>query len=122
MRPTVIVGFIAAVATVVTLGASAGADSSPPAPQISVAGGTITVTAQGKTHVNSSFPWYFKDGSGNKVKKLADFSFSGGASGAPVVAKVSGVPANGVLHGGYCLDAGCYTFDANCTGGSCTMQ
>jgi hypothetical protein len=121
MRPTLVLGFIATVATAVTLGAPAGADNSPPPPQIAVAGGTITVTAQGSTHVNSGFPWYFKDGSGKKVKQVADFAFSGGASGAPVVAKVSGVPASGTLRGGYCLDSGCYTFVASCTASSCTI-
>jgi hypothetical protein len=121
MRPIVILGLVTAAVAAISLAAPAGADSSPPAPQITVTGGSITIAAQGSTHVNPGFPWWYKDGTGNKVKKVADFAFSGGASGAPVVAKVSGVPAGGTLRGGYCQDSGCYTFVASCTASACTI-
>jgi hypothetical protein len=62
-----------------------------------------------------------KDGTGTKVKQLADFSFSGGSAGSPTTATVSGAPAAGTLRGGYCLDTGCYTFTASCTASSCTI-
>jgi hypothetical protein len=121
MRPTLIVGFTAAVAAAASLGPSAHADPSPPQPQIVTSGGNITVTAQGNTHVNNQFPWYVKDGSGAKVKQLTDFSFTGGSADAPKVAAVRGVPATGTLRGAYCQEAGCFTFTASCTASSCTI-
>jgi hypothetical protein len=120
MRPTTILGTAAAL-LLATFAISAGADSTPPAPQIKVSGGTITVTAQGSTHVNSGFPWKFLDSTGAKAKQLADFAFTGGSSTAPVIATVNGAPAAGTLRGGYCQDSGCYTFTASCTAASCTI-
>jgi hypothetical protein len=121
MRPTVIVGLAAIIATAATIVLSAHADPAPPQPQIVVSAGNITVTAQGSTHVNSQFPWYVKDGSGAKVKQLTDFSFTGGSAGAPTIAAVSGAPAAGTLRGGYCEATGCFTFTASCTASSCTI-
>jgi hypothetical protein len=120
MRPTLVLALATALVAGATLAGSALAQSTPPQPQISVSGGTITVTAQGNTHVNSGFPWYVKDGNGNKVKKLADFNFSGGSAGSPQTATVSGAPA-GTLRGGYCQDTGCFTFTASCTTTACTI-
>lgn len=121
MRPTKILGSAAAALLFATLAITAGAQSNPPAPAIGVSGGTITVTAQGSTHVNSKFPWKFLDNSGAKKKQLSDFSFTGGASGAPTIASVSGAPTAGTLRGGYCQDTGCYTFTASCTASACTI-
>jgi hypothetical protein len=121
MRPHRILGFAAALGVAMAMVPSAHADATPPLPQIVVSGGTITVTAQGGTHVNDQFPWYVKDGSGTKVKQLADFTFTGGSAGAPTVAAVQGAPASGTLRGGYCLATGCFTFTASCAASSCTI-
>jgi len=121
MRLTLIVGFAAAALVAAAIVPSAHADPAPPQPQIAVSGGSITVTAQGNTHLNNAFPWYVKDGSGAKLKQLADFSFTGGSSGAPTVAAVRGAPATGTLRGGYCQETGCFTFTASCTASSCTI-
>lgn len=120
MRPTVILGFIAAVAAATTIDASVLADSSsPPPPTFAVTGSQITVNAQGKTHLNSQFPWSFKDATGAKVKS-AVFSFA--PDPAPTVTVTGIAPAaNTRLRGGYCLDTGCYTFTASCTASSCTI-
>jgi hypothetical protein len=121
MRPTLVLGFLAAFAAAVTIDASVHADPTPPQPTFAVSGGSITVTAQGNTHVNNQFPWYVKDGTGTKVKQLTDFAFTGGSATAPTVAAVKGAPAAGTLRGGYCQDTGCYTFTASCTASSCTI-
>jgi hypothetical protein len=123
MRPTQILGIAAAVALAATIGASAEAQSPPPPPVIAVTASGMSVTAQGNSHVNNQFPWYVKDNSsGTKVKKLPDFTFTGGTAGSPTIATVSvAPPAAGTLRGGYCQDTGCYTFTASCTASSCTI-
>jgi hypothetical protein len=126
MRPTRILGFAAAlvVASLATFAQADGSKpptSAPPAPLFSVSGGSITVTAQGSTHVNSGFPWKFLDGGGNKVKQASDFTFSGGTKDAPMTANVTGVPASGTLRGAYCDPGNCYTFTAACTAAGCTI-
>jgi hypothetical protein len=120
MRPSVILGFIASVAAAVTIVASVHADSSsPPPPTFAVTSSQITVSAQGKTHLNSKFPWSFKDATGTKVK-TANFAFP--SDPAPTVTVTGIAPAaNTTLRGGYCLDTGCYTFTASCTASSCTI-
>jgi hypothetical protein len=120
MRPTLSLGSAAAL-VLATVALTARADTPPPPPQISASGGNITVTAQGNTHVNSGFPWKFLDSTGAKAKQLADFTFSGGSSGSPTTASVSGAPTTGTLRGGYCQDGGCYTFTASCTPAGCSI-
>ncbi|HEY8087653.1 MAG TPA: hypothetical protein VIF09_07410 [Polyangiaceae bacterium] len=110
MRPSLVLGLVAAAVTVVV---SASADPSAPAPQINFTGTAITVTATGATHVNSGFPWYYLPaGSTTKVKS---FTFSGGTSDSPQAASVSGLPGSGTLRGAYCATGNCYTFTASCT-------
>jgi hypothetical protein len=123
MRPTRILVITAALAIAATIGVSAQADPNPPKPAIVVTAAGITVTAQGTTHVNNQFPWYVMDNSTQtKLKKLPDFTFSGGAAGSPTIATVSvAPPAAGTLRGGYCQDTGCFTFTASCTATSCTI-
>jgi hypothetical protein len=123
MRPTRILGFAAALA-VASLATFAQADpkgAPPPPPTFAVSGGNISVTANGGTHVNSSYSWKFLDGGGNKVKQASDFSFTGGTKDAPTTASVSGVPASGTLRGAYCDPGNCYTFTAACTASSCSI-
>jgi hypothetical protein len=120
MRPTRILGFAAALA-VASLATFAQADGSAPQPKFAVSSGSITITAQGNTHVNASFPWKFLDGGGNKVKQASDFNFTGGTKDAPTTANVSGVPASGTLRGAYCDASNCYTFTAACTAASCSI-
>src|ERR1700689_2363088 len=117
MRPTLILGIAAALAVAATIGISAQADPAPPPPVIAVTSSGITVTAQGSSHVNNQFPWYVMDNSTKtKLKKLPDFTFSGGAAGSPTIATVSvAPPATGTLRGGYCQDTGCFTFTASCS-------
>ena len=113
MRPTLVLGLVAVITAAVTVDISASADPSAPAPQISFTGSAITVTAQGATHVNSGFPWYYlPTGSTTKVKS---FTFSGGTSDSPQAASVSGLPGSGTLRGAYCATGNCYTFTASCT-------
>ncbi|HEY1695934.1 MAG TPA: hypothetical protein VGG39_27390 [Polyangiaceae bacterium] len=128
MRPSIVLGFVAAVAAAVTFDVAASADGSPPAPTIAVSSGSITVTANGGAHINPGFPWYFKDGTGTKVKKVADFSFPGAdaAKTRADAATVSGVPASGTLRGAYCTtdatgNGSCYTFTAACTATACSI-
>jgi hypothetical protein len=118
MRPTRSVGFVAALA-LGSLAPVAQADPSAPAPTFRVAGGNITVTANGTTHLNNGFPWKYLDGGGNKVKQLSDFSFSDKDNPASV--QVSGVPASGTLRGAYCDASNCYTFTAACTDKTCSI-
>jgi len=115
MRPTTILGTAAALC-LATIALSADAQSNPPAPTIAVSSGTITITANGTTHVNSGFPWKVLDSTGTKVKQLSDFSFP-----TATTATVSGAPATGTLRGGYCQDSGCYTFTASCTATACSI-
>jgi hypothetical protein len=123
MRPTLVFGFATALLVGTTLGLPAQADPTPPPPVINVTASGITVTAQGVSHVNNQFPWYVMDNSTKtKVKKLPDFSFTGGTSASPTVATVTvAPPAAGTLRGGYCQDTGCFTFTASCTASSCTI-
>ena len=120
MRPTLILGLAAALAMPVMLAVSASADAPPPPPTFPTVTSTqIIVKASGSTHLNSQFPWSFKDSTGAKVK-AAVFAFP--PDPAPAVTITGITPATGtVLRGGYCLDTGCYTFTASCTATSCTI-
>ena len=119
MRPTLVLGLVAAITAVVTVDVPASADSGAPAPQISFTGTAITVTAQGPTHVNSGFPWTTcRPGSTTKVKS---FTFSGGTSDSPQAASVSGLSSSGTLRGAYCATGNCYTFTASCTASGASL-
>jgi hypothetical protein len=119
MRPTLVLGFLTAFAAAVTIDSSVRADPAPPPPTFAVTTTGITVTAQGGSHVNSQFPWYFKDTTGTKVK-TAVFTFP--PDPAPTVSVTNIAPAPGtVLRGGYCQATGCYTFTASCTASSCSI-
>jgi hypothetical protein len=124
MRPTLVLGFLAAVAAAVTLDVPASADGSPPAPTFAVSAGKIVVSTQGGSHVNNQFPWSFKDASGTKVA-AASFSLGTGTATSATVTNIPTGP-NTTLRGAYCsTDASgsgsCYTFTAACTASSCAV-
>ena len=120
MRPTLLVGFLAALVAV-AISAPAGADGSG---KVSVQpdGPKVKFRAPSGTHMNPAFPWKITD-SGDSKKKLkskSDFSFDSGEQ--PGWAEVA--PAAGTLTGGYCDNSGggCHTFTATCTSSSCTVN
>jgi len=118
MRPTLLVGFAAALVAVVT-SAPARADGKV---STQVSGNQVQLTAPKDTHMNPAFPWKITDSTDpkKKLKSKSDFSFDSGEQ--PAWAKVALVA--GTLTGGYCDNSGggCHTFTATCTSTGCTVN
>jgi hypothetical protein len=71
---------------------------------VTISGGTITVTAKGDYHINKEFPWKVTVGS----EKLGKGKFSLGETSA----SVSGVPkGSGMLKGAVCAKSTCVPFE-----------
>lgn len=127
MRPTLILGLAAALAA---FGTAALADSNPPAPTVSIAGGVISVQANGNTHLNNHFTWSVKNtNKSGKQFNVAGISFPfdpNASTGPTAIASTSTgsptLPNPSWVRGGFCQDTGCFTFWASCgTSGACSV-
>jgi hypothetical protein len=120
MRPTLLIG-ISAILALATTALTAGADGTPPPPPtFSYAGGNVTVSATGSSHINGDYSWSIKDGGNNTLKPKSAFTFSGGSSPNYATATVGLVA--GTLKGAYCGNGSCVPFTATCTASACTMN
>jgi hypothetical protein len=125
MRPTRIVA-ISALAALTTVALVAAADNGPTPlpPTFTVAGSSLTVNVNAKSHVakhlNPDYSWSIKDANNASLKAKADFAFSGGTAKEPLQANVSLVA--GTLKGAYCTASNCIPFTATCTASACTIN
>jgi hypothetical protein len=101
MRPTLVLGFLAAVAVGATIDTPARADGEF---DVTAGSGQITVTAHAGWHVNKDYPWKLVVGD-TKLSK-SSFSF------AETTATVTGAPAGtGKLKGAVCSADTCHPFE-----------
>jgi len=123
MRPTLFIGISAILALATTAPLAAADGPAPPPPTFSYAGGNVTVSATGSSHINGDYSWSIKDSPNPGAKTLkakSDFNFSGGSSPNYATATVTLVA--GTLKGAYCGNGSCVPFTATCTASACTMN